>query len=509
MSIWLPPAHLALCLVIVVWDIVLAGRIARVPQAPRWFASLTGLAGLLLLPALVVALATTTEVTGRAIFYVDWIWPAVLVVFAAQAMYALARRLVNPAWGIPIAIYNVIIAASGIVRYMASRGVEPPQPLLLLLTAHTAALSLATTSAAISSPLYLNVPMIAPAFPALRPVTASFRALLAAVALGWSVGIAFQLPVAIKAVRSYRAHAADRLTERPEGDFSIGVKLFPDIGSPPPPPAVASDLALADTLTADVVGIVVVPDVSNQVLDSLAHALDQLQRDSTLLVVTLGYRGKLLPELRRVPLDQRTRIAAIRRIVRRLRPDILLPAEDPYGVGERLVGRLQLPIWQDYFTEAAAAAKSIDRRVRVGIAASSFDSRDSALYAWAAGPASPIDILGFSFFPDRRGAEALDAYTRTADRWMAVVPPVKQHWVFAAGGYPLAHGEASQTQAIWDVLAWATAHPAIKGLMVYEAGDYGQARGLRSPSGRLREATLYVMGAMRALREATVTTPTP
>ena len=28
--------------------------------------------------------------------------------------------------------------------------------------------------------------------------------------------------------------------------------------------------------------------------------------------------------------------------------------------------------------------------------------------------------------------------------------------------------------------------------MVYEAGDYGQARGLRSPSGRLRVATVYV-----------------
>jgi hypothetical protein len=509
MSVWLPPAHLALCLIVVVWDIVLAGRIARVPQAPRAFASITGLAGLLVLPALVITLASTTVITGRAIFYVDWIWPGVLVVFAVQAVYALARRLVNPAWGVPIAIYDVVIAAAGVVHYMASRGIEPVEPLLLLLNAHTAALSLATTAAAIGNPLYLNVPMIAPAFPALRPVTASFRALLSAIALGWAIGIAFQVPVAIKAVRSYRAHASDRLTERPEGDFSIGVKLFPDVGSPPPPPAVARDLALADTLTADVVSVVVVPDVTNQVLDSLSHALDQLQRDSTLLIVTLGYRGKLMPELRHVPLDQRTRVAAIRRIVRRLHPDILLPAEEPYGVGERLVGRLQLPVWEDYYTAAATAAKSLDRRVRIGLAASSFDSRDSALYAWAAGPASPIDILGFSFFPDRRGAEALDAYTRTADRWMSVVPPAKQHWVFAAGGYPLAHGEASQAQAIWDILAWSTAHPAIKGLIVYEAGDYGQARGLRSPSGRLRAATLYVMGAMRALREATVSTPTP
>src|SRR5690349_22560397 len=93
--------------------------------------------------------------------------------------------------------------------FRSSRGIEPSQPFLLLLTAHTAALSLATTSAAILNPLYLNVPMIAPAFPALRPITASFRALLSAVALGWAIGIAFQLPVPVKAVRSYHAHASD------------------------------------------------------------------------------------------------------------------------------------------------------------------------------------------------------------------------------------------------------------------------------------------------------------
>lgn len=509
MSVWLPPAHLALCLVVVVWDIVLAGRIARVPEAPQAFATLTGLAGLLALPALVVALATTTVITGRAILYVDWIWPAVLVVFAAQAVYALARRLVNPLWGLPIAVYDVLIAAAGIVRYLASRGITPPQPLVLLLTTQTAALALATTSAAVSNPLYINVPMISPAFPALRPLTATFRAFLAMIALGWSVGIALQVPNSIEALENYRRIASDRLTERPEGDFDVGVKIFPDVGSPPPPTAVASDIALADTLGADVVNVVVVPDVSNLVLDSLARALDQLQRDSTLLIVTLGYHGKLLPELRHVPLNAAQRVSAIRRIVARLRPDILIPAEEPYGVGERLVGRLQLGTWEDYITNAAAAAKAVDRRVRIGVAAASFDSRDSALYAWAAGPASPVDILGFSFFPDRHGGKAIEAYYRTADRWMSVMPPAKPHWVFAVGGVPLAHGEESQAQTMWAILTWATARPTLKGLILYEAGDYGQARGLRSPSGRLRPATFAVMRAMRALREATITTPAP
>ena len=74
--------------------------------------------------------------------------------------------------------------------------------------------------------------------------------------------------------------------------------------------------------------------------------------------------------------------------------------------------------------------------------------------------------------------------------------------VFATGGFPLAYGEASQFDAVWEVMAWATDHPAIKGAIVYEAGDYGQARGLRAPNGRLRPAALAVARAVRGLRES-------
>jgi len=130
-----------------------------------------------------------------------------------------------------------------------------------------------------------------------------------------------------------------------------------------------------------------------------------------------------------------------------------------------------------------------------------FTGADSALYAWAAAAGSPIDLVGFSLFPSAPDND-LDALQRAADRWMAVMPPRKDHWVFAAGGYPLAYGELNQQRAIWQVLAWATDHPAIKGLVVYEAGDYGQARGLRAPDGRLRSATFAVMRAIKALRES-------
>jgi len=82
------------------------------------------------------------------------------------------------------------------------------------------------------------------------------------------------------------------------------------------------------------------------------------------------------------------------------------------------------------------------------------------------------------------------------------MPPKKEHWIFATGGYPLAFGERSQENAVWEVLAWGTDHPAIKGAIIYEAGDYGVARGLRAPNGRTRPVTLRVIKAIQQLRES-------
>jgi hypothetical protein len=92
---------------------------------------------------------------------------------------------------------------------------------------------------------------------------------------------------------------------------------------------------------------------------------------------------------------------------------------------------------------------------------------------------------------------------------MQVSRSPKEHWVFAAGGYPEAHGEASQTRAVWAALAWATSRPAIKGLVVSEAGDYGVIRGLRAADGHLRNATFEVMKGMRGLRESATPDSTP
>ncbi len=498
------PAHLALTIIILVWDIVLAGRIAQNRQSPRVFQAISGLAALLVLPGVLLALATSTVITGRAVVMMDWLWPAVLVLFAMQAIYALMEGMVNPLWGVPILIYDILIAMIGVARYMVAHGHSSAEALAPLLAAQSIAMVFAGgTPSVLTTPFYINVPMVSPAFPALHQLTASFRLVMSLVAVMWIVFIGvLGLPRAVVQLRNYEAHRRDQLRERPDADFAVGLKILPDMRSPPPPPAIRGDSALVNSMDLDAIAVVVVPGASRLTIDSIARVLEPARRDSNLIIVALGYRGKLLPEIGKAPLDAAQRLATLRQVMNRLHPDIILPAEDPYGSGERILGALAPEHWEAYLSQAARLAKSIDPNVRVGVAASAFTTNDSILYAWAARPRSPIDIVGFSLFPSPYVGGGIHADTRTADRWLRVTPPKKDHWVFATGGYPLAYGERSQEEAIWEVMAWATDHPFIKGVVIYEAGDYGQSRGLRAPNGRLRPAARAVMRAIRGLQES-------
>jgi len=255
-------------------------------------------------------------------------------------------------------------------------------------------------------------------------------------------------------------------------------------------------------MDVDGIAVVVTPGASRLAIDSLTRVIDPARRDSSILIVVIGYHDNWFPEVRKKPFDTQQRLATLRQVVSRLHPDIVLPAEDPYGSGERAVGTRSVEQWKAYLSEAARVAKSVDRNVRVGVSASSYRTTDSALYAWAAGPRSPIDVVGFSFFPSPYIGGGIQSDTRTADRWMRATPSRKDHWIFATGGFPLAYGDRSQEEAIWQVLAWATDHPVIKGAVVYEAGDYGQSRGLRAPNGRFRPATAIVTRAIQQLRES-------
>ena len=507
----LPLFQVLLVVTVLIWNIVLTGRIVQVRQLPRAFVALTALAGFLVLPSLVIHLATTNAITGRSVTEVDWLWPFTLVLFALQALYAAVRRLVTPFLGFFISSFDVLIAVDAVLRSIAAAGTILPAPALLFLAATTGTISFLMSSPdVISSPIFVLVPMIAPAFPALRRATATFRFVLALLAGLWVVIFMTQLTPAVEAVSSYRIHdpRAEKLTERPDGDFVIGLKLFPDLDGPPPPVAIRNDLDLADTLEVSVVSVVIVPEAMGRAaLDSLASALEVIRRENTQLIVTLGYPSRLLPLPGRTFSDAR-RLQTIARGVRILRPAILRPAADPSGAGPGGAGPPPPQYWQSYITRAAAIAKGVRPATKIGVSASAYDGRDSTLFAWAAAPGSPVDVVGFTLFPSRTGARTLDAATHAADRWMRESRSPKDHWVFAAGGFPEAHGEVSQERAVWAALAWATSRPSIKGLIVSEAGDYGSITGLRAPDGHLRRATYAVMSAMRGYREAKAAAPT-
>ncbi|HKY98811.1 MAG TPA: hypothetical protein VJL35_13210 [Gemmatimonadaceae bacterium] len=500
----LPALYVAAAAIMIMWDIVVAGRVSQLRRAPRTFAAITAFGGLLIVPALLIAYASLSILYGRAIQPVAWVWPVTTVLFALQATYALSRRLVTPLFGVPIFVYNLIIAIVAVSRYAVSRGFDPPDFGFALSAAQASALSLFFGASALWGPEYLQVPLMSPSLPARWRFSRVIRMGVAVAAAGMAVLVFLKLPKSFATNKSYQRYAKEQLQEHPEGDFTIALKIFPDLKGPPPPLALERDIALADSIGVRAVAITIDPEGATLAsLDSIARTVDDRRADSAMIIISLGYSPDARLQFRKDSADYtRRRIALIDRISRRLRPDILIPAIDPYGEGSRAIGTQDPAYWKDYLTRSAQIAHYVNRRIRVGVAASSYGARDSSLYFWAAQRTSPIDVVGFSMMPDFEGAISLDSHMRIATRWMHAFPNrPKPHWVFSAGGYPVAHGEESQALALWGVLAWATAQSPIKGLVVTEAGDYDVLRGLRNAKGKYRPAVAAVMRAESGLKE--------
>jgi hypothetical protein len=494
--------YFALTVAMIAWDILMAGRIVQLRRTPRAFQRITGIAALLLVPALVVAYTGHSLLYGRAIQFVAWLWPFTTILFVIQTIYALARRLVTPLLGFPLLVYNLIIATAAVTKFVISRGGEPAEFALALNAAQASMLGTFFGSPALWDPLYLQVPIFAPSLPARWGFTRLARVALAGAAIAMTALVVIELPGAYAGIKSYAAHEKDQLQEHPEGDFRIGLKIFPDLRSGPPPLAITNDLALADTLHIDVLSVVINPEAARGVaLDSLARSIDRARTDSTLLIVALGYPKNGEEQIRQSREGYTAaRVKDIDRIARRLRPDYLIPAVDPLEEGSRVLGEQTPQYWIDYFTRASAAAHYVFPRIKVSLPISSYGTRDSTLYMWAARRGSPIDVVGFSLLAGFDGARSLDTHMRVAQRWMRQFPNPKEHWVFAIGGYPLVHGEENQRLTILGVMAWATAEAPIKGAVVYEGGDYYTLRGLRAAGGRLRTATAEILKAEKGLR---------
>src|SRR5205085_9185587 len=216
--------YLALSLAMIAWDVLMAGRIAQLRRIPRGFQAITGIAGLLLIPALVVAYTAQSLLYGRAIFLVAWLWPFTALLFVIQTVYALARRLVTPMLGFPLLIYIFVIAVVAVTKFIITRGHSPTEFELALNAAQASMLGTFFGAAALWNPIYIQVPIFAPSLPARLGFTRLARVALAGAAIGMTALVVVELPGAFAGIKSYAVHDNDKLQEHPDGDFKIGLK---------------------------------------------------------------------------------------------------------------------------------------------------------------------------------------------------------------------------------------------------------------------------------------------
>ena len=500
------PLHIALSAIVLLWDLYVARRMTQTRGVPPVIGTLTGLAALLIAPALLVALVSSSSLSGRALYTIAWVWPLTAVLVTVQAAAATARGHIARTAGIPIVLYDAVLAAVYVTRWMLAQGSTPPDSLLAVSAAQTGAQAVAATRLAILSPWFLHIPILAPATPSRRRFGTTIRVGLATLAVAWTALIALQVPRSTRALTSYDRYADDRLQERPEGDFMIGLKVFPSLRAGPPALALRTDLDLADTLAVGAVAVYIAPEgTTPRSLDSLARSLERQRSAGRRLVAALGYPTGAREQWRASPeqyAEARAREAT--RIARRLRPDFLVPVVDPFGEGRRRVGALEPAQWTQVIEAVAGAAAAADPRVRIVAHVGGFTRRDRVLFDWAARSSTAVDVVGISLMPWYDGAESLDRDMIAADKWIAGAASEKDVWVLEARGFPAIHGELNQERALWGALAWATSRSAVKGYVVYQASDYESPTGLRAPGGRIRRGAATLRRAIRTLREREV-----
>lgn len=495
--------HLALSAAVLLWNLWAAGRAAQLRNAPRFLAGMSGLGGLLLLPALAVHLLSGSLLTGRAFAAVAWIWPLTVALVAIQAIYATTRGMVSPAIGVPIAIYDLLLALVYATAFLSDAGRTVTHPLSVLVAAERTAIALSTVRAALSLPWYLHIPIVAPCTSRRYGGIRALQLPIAGLALVWSGIIFAALPGAARAVRSYERFAAERLRERPEHDFVIGIKVFPTVDGPVPTSSLQRDLAIADSIGTQALCVYVSPtDASASALRSLAENLDGVRGERRVVVaLDLSKAMQREGDESRPVRDDDASIAKLAsdaaRIAGILRPDYLVPVVAPMAIG------MEPALWQRYTAAAARAVHDADPDTRVMAHIAGFTARDSSLYAWAASSSTPVDAIALTLFPGPRGALDIQLAERTIDRWLTTGydAPSKEHWILEAGGLPTVHGELSQARALWGILAWSTNHPIIHGVIAFEASDYSRRLGLQTPSGRIRLAAGTLERAIAGLGE--------
>src|SRR5688500_16100014 len=104
----LVPLHIALSAIVLLWDLYVARRMTQTRGVTPVIGALTGLAALLIAPALLVALVASSSLSGRALYTISWVWPLTAVLVTVQAAAATARGHIARTAGIPIVLYAAL-----------------------------------------------------------------------------------------------------------------------------------------------------------------------------------------------------------------------------------------------------------------------------------------------------------------------------------------------------------------------------------------------------------------
>lgn len=496
----LAPLTLLVALLVLSWDILLAGWMAARREAPRIFTQLTTVCGLLVAPAVLVAIASGSEVGARTIAGISWLLPAVCAAFVLQVLYALVAGLVSPVVAIPILLYDLVVTSVVTGDYLVSQTGAAPLPLQAAVAARDVVVGMTVGRASLVSPLAILVPMIAPAYPARWRLSALARATLVLAATALTSLLVIEWPRGVAAVRSYHRGINEPMQARPAGDFALGMRMLPALDGPPPARAVKGDRALAATFAPDVVLFVLHEEGTRaSALDSLARVIEPLRADSTVIAVAL-HHGRTPG-----PADDPARSAAIERVLTRLRPGVLFPAIDDPIPSVLPSNTPSLSWWRVLLRTTRSVRDRVRPATRLGVALSRLDARDSAIYAMAMAPGMPVAIVGAAIYPSYSGLPGVDARLRTLDRWHAAAvdsaPATATQWLLNVGGLPHAHGDASQLAAMRHALSWGSRRPWVTAVILGEPADYTGWLGIRAANGRVRMAWPILSASAAAMRE--------
>lgn len=479
---------------ILTWNVVVAVRSVQGRQGAPADRALTALAAILVAPGALVAVSATTLGSGRAIYVIEWLWPLTIGVYAAQAGHALWRGRARRWFSAPVLAMNLLLFAAAMARLATTTRPDPSPALLAFAAAHAGVLGIVFGQLSLFSPLALQAPVLVPPTATTFRTGKTWRSALGVLSAATAMAIVLEYPPSFQAIRSYEALAPRDEPAAFRADFPVGLRILPGVSAPPRALALREDLALLDSLGAGAIAVVVTPQgATGTALDSLARALRSHRRDSTVLVVFLGYDARDRRTFARDPeAYARYRLSALEEVVHRLRPEVIFPALDPHSDGARALGTVPNRWWRAYLREGSATAKRVLPRTRVGLMASSFTPPDSELFAWASQPGTALDVIGFAIRPSFGGGASLDARYRAAERWSRDVE--KPLWILATGAYPRLSGERNQRLALRATLRWAARHPRVAGLLVDGSGDHEALMGLRAPGGRVRPAADVLLG---------------